>query len=97
MLAVMTKKPTDHLDYDVKFDRWIPDGDVITTVVTDVSPLDPVSGVTVPAVTIASPVVKVWLDDGVLGETYTVSVRIATQGGRDKTIKFQIRVTDKDC
>lgn len=92
MLAVMTKQPSDHLDYDVDFSRWIPDGDTILTVETAVDKPD---GVTVPSVTVASPIVKVWLEGGVTGETYKITVKAATNDGRVKEVDFQIRV--KEC
>lgn len=92
MLDVMTKKPADHLDYDVDFSRWIPDGDTILTVETAVDKPD---GVTVQSVAVASPIVKVWLEGGVSGETYKITVKAATNGGRVKEVDFQIRV--KGC
>lgn len=95
MLAVMHKQPADHLDYDVDYSRWLPDDDTITTVETEVSPLDPEAGVTVTSVNVASPVVKVWLEGGVAGVTYTITVKASTQGGRIKESEFQIRL--KEC
>lgn len=91
MLGQMTKQPADQLDYDIDFSRWLPDDDVILTVVTAVDVEDEL---VVDQVTVDSPMVKVWCSGGTVGTTYKVTVTVSTQGGRVKEVDFKIRVRD---
>lgn len=91
MLATLLKQPADQLDYDVDFTRWMTDDDTITTAVAVVTPADEL---TVQSVAVDGPIVKVWLNDGVSGSSYTVTVTASTDGGRVKEIDFRIRVRD---
>lgn len=96
MLGTVQKQPADQRDWDVEFDRWIPDGDTITTAVATVDPpfdaeLDP-AGLEIVSVQVSGLIVKVWVKGGVDGKTYTVTVTASTQGGRIKETEFKIRV-----
>jgi hypothetical protein len=98
MLGVIAKANADQLDYDVDFTRWLPAGDTITTATATVTPaydaVNNPSGVQVPSLQIASPIVKVWTNGGVVGQTYTINVTASTAGGRIKELCFQLRIQD---
>lgn len=98
MLAVF-KRADDRLDYDVEFERWLSDGDSITSAEAqakirskdDSEPTD----LLVDSVMVFGTVVKVWLSGGTDGRTYDVTVTASTADGRVKEEKFVIRI--KDC
>lgn len=90
-MQTVTKQSGDELDYDVDFSRWIPDGATITTAV---AALDIVGELVVQSVQLATPIVKVWLADGVNGKTYKVTVTIATNLGQTKETEFRMRIKD---
>jgi hypothetical protein len=90
MLGVFQKTVGEQLDYDIDFEKWLADEDVITMVdaIAD-------DGLTVDSTQINGMVVKVWLSGGVSGNSYEVRVTVSTDGGRIKDECFKIRV--KDC
>lgn len=91
MLGIKPKQPSEVLDYDVDFSRWLPDTDTILGVVTELS----VDGeLVIDSVQIASPVVKVWVSGGVDRKTYKVTIKVATEEGRVKEEEFKVRVRD---
>lgn len=96
LLGIQQKQPADILDYDVDFSNWLPQGDTVTsatatasTIAGDLAPL------TVNSVQVSSTVVKVWLSGGTDGNTYTVTVRATTVGGRMKEEDFRMRVKNQ--
>lgn len=91
MLGTKQKDPADVLDYDINYQDWLPSGDTITTVTTDVSPAGELA---VDSVQISSPEVKAWVSGGVDGTTYTITVTAATTGGRVKEETFKVRVKE---
>lgn len=99
MLGCMIKEPADQIDYDIDFSRWLPSDDTILTAVGVVTPAyDAVSnpnGVTVVSTQISGSTVKVWVNGGVDGITYKISVTVSTSGGRIKEVDFQVRVKDE--
>jgi len=92
MLGTLQKRPVDELDYDVNFEKWLTEGDVITSADAAVTPT---GELIIESVAIIDQVVKIWLTGGDLNETYTVLVTVATSGGRVKEVEFNLRV--KDC
>lgn len=90
MLGVAKKQPGDTLDYDVDFERWIPEGDslVVSSAVAD----DP--GIIIGDVEVIPPLVKVWLSAGISGRTYKITVTTTTAQGRIKEVDFLVRVND---
>lgn len=87
------KQPSDVLDYDVDFSRWLPAGDTITSATADI---DIVGEVTINAIQIPSDglTVKLWLAGGVTNGRYKVTVHAATTQGRSKEVDFILRVRD---
>ena len=92
MLGTLQKRPADELDYDVNFEKWLTPNDTITSVTAIVAP---VGELVVESTSITGQIVKVWLAGGVLNKTYSVTVTVATSGGRIKQVEFNLRV--KDC
>jgi len=97
MLGTLQKRPNDQLDYEIDFEKWLNDDDKITSAVADVTK----DGVATDELTVqsasvseSSPTLTVWLSGGVDGVTYTVTVTVATTGGRIKEEDFKIRVRD---
>jgi hypothetical protein len=107
-LEFATKQPREVLDYDVDFSEWFAatPGDDIELVVVEIEggsgAADDLATVsTRPAFAFGVPelappqYVKVWLEGGVDGVTYKVTVRITTEGGRVKEYDFNIRVKER--
>ena len=92
MLSARKKGENDRLDYDVDFSDWLPTGDTILTATSSVTSTS--ETVVVDDTVIDSPVVKLWIDGGEAGETATVSTAIVSQGGREKTVCFKLRITE---
>lgn len=88
MLALLTKQPTDVLDYDITYADWIATGDTLVSSTATISP----AGMTqpIPAI-VSSPSVKVWVAGGTEGVTYTITVTTMTDGGRTKVDEFKIK------
>lgn len=57
MLATIIKQPADHLNYDIDFGRWLPEGDAVTMAETAV---DPDGELIIESVQITDRMVKVW-------------------------------------
>ena len=101
MLGIQTKQPADQEDYDIDFSRWLPPGDIVTTIAAVVDPVwDAIAnpnGVQILSTQVAvdGQTVKVWVNGGETGKSYKVTATASTAGGRVKEVDFQIRV--KDC
>jgi hypothetical protein len=91
MLGTQIKQPADHLDYDISFADWLPDDDFVETATASVSPT---GELVITDILVLSPLVKVWLSDGVDGGSYKITVIATTNQGRVKETDFKIRVRD---
>lgn len=93
ILATWQKQPSDTQDYDVSFVRWLArlkdTPAAVTPVVVIAEP-----GITLVSFALVDGVVKVWLSGGLDGETYKITVRMTTTGGRVKEVEFQIEVKE---
>lgn len=98
MTTSVRKRDDDRLDYDVDFERWLSDGDTVTSAdaVAEIVSNDAsaVTDLVVDSVQVFDTVVKVWLSAGTTGKTYRVTVTATTQDGRVKEQPFIIRVTE---
>lgn len=90
-MDVREKQPGDLLDFVVRFDRWLPSNDAITTVEAVVD--DPAE-VTIDSLQYTADTVTVWLSGGISGKTYKVTVTVATAIGRIKETEFRLRVRE---
>lgn len=90
MLGIAKKSPGDVLDYDIDYEQWLVEGDVIVTASATTDAADLVVG----DVEVIPPLVKVWLSGGIAGNSYTVTVTATTAEGRVKEVTFTLRVTE---
>ena len=86
-----TKDPESTLDYMVDWnaENWLGD-DTISSVSWEVAP-----GLTIENESNTTTTATVWLSGGTLGESYRVTNRIVTAGGREDDRTFSIRVREK--
>lgn len=93
MLAVR-KRPDDHLDYDVEYERWLSDDDSVQSAEAEVDPVSDTTPLVIESVQLFGTIVKVWISGGINGISYKVKVTATTTEGRVKEIEFIIRVTE---
>jgi len=84
-----TKDPNAVLDYSIDWTRWLA-GDQIATSVWLVA-----TGLTKVADSKTASSATVWLSGGTAGQSYTVTNRITTAGGRTEDRSFTIRVEER--
>jgi len=84
------KDPQAVLDYAMDWADWL-DTDTITG--TPVWTID--SGVTKASQSNTTTTATAWLSGGVLGQTYTVTCRITTAGGRTDERSFRLKIVDR--
>ena len=89
LLGTVTQQPRDVRDYDIDFGEWFPVDDTVLTAAVTVEP----AGLTATCA-IQHPRVKVWIQDGVIGATYKVTVVAYTNDGRAKEVELKFRIKD---
>lgn len=107
-LEFVYKQPAEVLDYDVDFTEWFLSSplDEIETVEVEITggsahandlvvvPSRPPAGFGSPDGA-AHLFAKVWLEKGIDGVTYKVTVLVTTEGGRVKEFDFEVRVQEQ--
>lgn len=88
-MKVFQKQPADHLDYTIKLGNWLPEGDSISSVTSDIP-----TGIEETQTEIEGNEIRVWLQGGTAGETYKVEVLASTAAGRKKEVEFLIVVVE---
>lgn len=96
VLTTYTQQPADRLDYDVYYAAspdgtpdFLEPGDSVASITTSVSPADLIiSGVLV------TPRVKLWVEGGVTGVTYKITITATTTLGRVKQDEIKIKVRE---
>jgi hypothetical protein len=91
-LAVQDKAPTDRIDYDIGFNRWLTDGDQVQSATASVE--DATVTFTLDGVFNSADAVKVWVIGGIVGEQSEIFVDATTQYGRTKRACFTMRIRD---
>lgn len=89
-MMTFTKDPNAVLDYAIDWSKWLA-GDQIQASVWSVS--DPALEAASETNTAAQ--ATVWLSGGAVGQSYTVTNRITTAGGRADERSFVIQVQDR--
>jgi hypothetical protein len=91
LLGVVIQQPSDSLDYDLDFSKWIgTSGDVVASTAVTSNPV----GLFVSAI-VASPTrVKVWVSGGADGDEYSVEITTTTAGGRIKQDELAVRILE---
>ena len=101
VLATFTKQPSDRLDYDFDYSKFLLGTDTIESVVFKVETLITTDEV----ITVPNPLIidtelfdttftKVWLHGGEVGYTYKISSTATTAHGRTKQDEIKIRVKE---
>ncbi|MBI4905706.1 MAG: hypothetical protein HY820_18885 [Acidobacteria bacterium] len=83
------KDPNSVLDYSIDWTRWL-DGDAIATsewIVPD--------GLTKVTDGRTTKTATVWLSSGSAGQSYTVTNRITTSGGRTEDRSFTVKIEER--
>ena len=86
---IFVKDPNAVLDYYVDWTRWL-NGDTIATSVWTVA-----AGLAVANDTHTTTAATVWLSGGTVGETYKVTNRITTTGGRTEDRSFDVKIAER--
>ena len=84
-----TKDPNAVLDYSLDWTRWL-DGDAIATsewIVPD--------GLVRVTDSRTTKIATVWLSGGLAGQSYTITNRITTTGGRTEDRSFAVKVEER--
>lgn len=89
-METVYKQPADVLDYDAKFERWLPEEATITTIEAWAD----AAGVTIDAVQNLGRKVKVWLSGGVDRAAYKITVKVGTDMGHVKETEFRLRIKE---
>lgn len=89
-LGNFTKQPVEVKDYDIDYSEWLTSGDNVQSATVTVVP----TGLTVDAVYINDPRIKVWLSGGTDGTAYKLTVTMTSADGRIKQDEFKIKVKD---
>lgn len=93
LLGTKTKQPIEKLDFDISYEDWLTPGDgleaanvlVVITPPELICPFHTVNG---------GNIVKVWLEGGVDGVTYLVTLTAETDDGRIKQDEFKVKVKE---
>jgi hypothetical protein len=83
------KDPDDILDYSIDWGRLLDDGDAIASVVWIVP-----TGLTGGVELITGAITTVWLSGGSAGQSYDVTARVTTSGGRQMDRSGRLFVTE---
>ena len=87
-LGRVVKDPDSLLDFVVDWESWLPSDDYIVSAAASVQ-----SGLTLHTQTYTSSQHAIWVLGGTVGQEYTVTSRIETNGGRidERTFRIQVR------
>jgi len=90
ILAKFEKQPSEIQDYDIDFSEYL---DALTDTASSATVTGEI-GITVNAFALSGKVVKVWLSGGDNGETYKITVRLTTSGGRVREADIKVKVKE---
>lgn len=90
ILNTFIKQPADRLDYDFDYSVFLAAADSIETAVFTVEP----AGLTIDTSLVEPTFTKVWLQGGVVGNTYKVSCTITSAHGRVKQDEIKLRIRE---
>jgi len=96
ILGTLVKQPTDELDYDISYSRFLTETDELTSLnqpEITITPEEP-NGLRKGAVNVMEDRLKIWLMDGVAGTEYKVEINVTTNEGRVRQDEFFIVVED---
>lgn len=85
----MLKDPASVLDYKVEWSTWLADDTI------DTSSWTVPTGITKDSDTHTTTAATIWLSGGTVGETYKLTNRITTAGGRTDERSFTISIRER--
>ena len=88
IVGVFRKQPYDKIDFTVDMSEWLDEygGDTISSVSATVDDSD----LTLVETTHDAGIIRQWVDDGLSGQNYLVTIHMITDGGRE--LEFEVRV-----
>jgi len=93
IIGAVIQQPVDILDYDIDYSRWFSaESDSLESIEVDYSGLD--QTLNVAAVVSMNNIIKLWIQGGKDGETYTVEVTVTTASGRKKQDELLVTIED---
>lgn len=104
-MITYAKQPGERLAYDFDFSVWFAElegDDIEAASVSVVSATSPAGAVNVNTLVVQQPIrigtpstrVKVWIESGVSGARYKLTLVIDTEGGRRKEVEFYVRIKE---
>lgn len=90
ILNTFTKQPSDVLDYDVDYTDFLSPGDSLASATATVSP----AGLVVHTPLVVGNIIKLWVEGGVDGTKYKVTVNTVTALSRTKEDELVFRIKD---
>jgi hypothetical protein len=91
MEALYYKDPDAYLDYAMDWSTWVSTGESLSTYVVAVNS----SLLTISTHSLSGNTVTAWLSGGVVGQVYTVSVKITTNGARVDERSFRVKIKQR--
>lgn len=82
-----TKDPYDRLDYVFNYQTWLAGDSLLSSVWSVEAGIDKISDTHTGSYSV------IWLENGTLGNVYTVSNTITTVAGRTKKVCMEIKIT----
>ena len=89
-IKTFEKQPSENLDYDFDFSKWVPTGDTISSSVVTAD-----SGITLGTKVNSDTNVKQFISGGTDDEQYKITCKITTAGGRTKEVDIRIAVRER--
>jgi hypothetical protein len=86
----ITKDPNANLDYMVDWTAWLGEDDLSTAQFIDAS-----GALTIANVSHTPKTATAWISGGVVNETYTVTCRVTTAGGRQEDRSFLLNIRER--
>ena len=87
-MLITRKNASSREDYELSFELWLDEGDTLTDAQATAE------GVTVEAVQLFDPLVKVWISGGTPGDSAQVRVTVTSAAGRIKETCFILRIME---
>lgn len=92
ILGVIIQQPTDILDYDIGYTKWV--NDTVESTEVNILPSDGTLNVSAQVPPDTSDTVKLWIQGGEHGEQYTVEINTVLASGRNKQDELIVQIED---
>lgn len=92
IIGTFTQQPDDVLDYEVRYEQFLSPGDSVLSAIAVVEPAGLLVQTPIPFDNDTA--VKIWVQGGVDGTTYQITVTTTTALGRVKQDELRMRIRD---